>query len=254
MSLSFHQVAFRYPRSADAPLFADFSLRVEPGQFVAIVGSSGCGKSTLLHLAAGLLEPERGQVERSPGHSLMFQTHALLPWLRVVDNVAIALEAQGIAAEPRRNQARAELSRFGLAACESWFPGQLSIGMQQRVALARALVVRPQLLLLDEPFAALDAATRRVLQRDLVERWKVERNTVVLVTHDLTEATLLADRVLVLGRSTDDGRTTDVVEDIELPEPRRCFDQEEPSTTRATRLRLWQSLEAETRFRLGIGP
>ena len=251
MTLALHEVGFHYSRTPDTPLFRDLSIRVADGQFVAVVGSSGCGKSTLLHLAAGLLEPCRGRVERAERRSLMFQTHALLPWLRVLDNVALGLEAQGVATEERRHAARAEIERFGLTGCERWFPGQLSIGMQQRVALARALVVQPDLLLLDEPFAALDAATRRVLQRDLIERWRAQRNSVVLVTHDLVEATLLADRILVLGAAGPDG-TTALVEDVELPEPRRAFDHDEPATTRATRRRLWHLLEGETRARLGL--
>lgn len=251
--LKLHRVGFRYPHSSEAGLFEELSLEVEAGQFLAVVGSSGCGKSTLLHLAARLLEPTTGQVDGTAQRSLMFQTHALLPWLRVVDNVALGLEALGVGLDERRAMARAELRRFGLAPSEAWFPGRLSVGMQQRVALARALVVRPKLLLLDEPFASLDAATRRVLQRDLVERWRADRSAVVLVTHDLAEATLLADRIVVLGAASG-GSTTAIVDDVDVPEPRRSFDGQEAASARALRQRLWRILEAETRSRLQHDP
>lgn len=250
MRLTLEDVGFAYPQQPAATLFDGLCLQISAGEFLAVVGSSGSGKSTLLHLAAGLLDTDRGRIVRPARRSLMFQTHALLPWLRVIDNVALGLEARGLGAAERRRQAASELERFGLAADSNRFPGQLSVGMQQRVALARALVVQPDLLLLDEPFAALDAATRRVLQRDLIRRWESDGTAVVLVTHDLDEAILLADRVVVLGG--DVGEPTRIVEDSGVPEPRRCFDAQSPEAARELRIRLWSRLEAQTRARMRV--
>lgn len=179
------------------PIDADFA----PGDFVAVVGPSGCGKSTLLRLVAGLEQPSEGKLEvdaQAPGETAMvFQAPTLLPWASAADNVSLPLKLL------RRDDAAAPLAlleRVGLRDAASLRPAQLSGGMAMRVSLARALVTNPRLLLLDEPFAALDALTRRALADDLLSLWGERAPTVMFVTHDVEEAVYLAQRVLVLGR------------------------------------------------------
>ena len=201
----------------------DFTLR--PGEFTALVGASGCGKSTLLRLIAGLDAPDAGQIlldgapvsgaSRSCG--LIFQDHRLLPWLSVVQNIELALAGTKHSAKERRGLALASLELVGLANFAGAFPRQLSGGMAQRVALARGLVNRPRLLLLDEPFSALDSLTRARLQTELLRIWAHEGTSMLLVTHDVEEAVLLADRVIVLAPNP--GRINAVL-DIDLPRPR----------------------------------
>ena len=186
---------------------ADVSVSVEPGAFVALVGPSGCGKSTLLRLIAGLDRPTSGDVRIGGARrvGVGFQDPRLMPWLTVAGNIGFALGARP---EPARVAAMADL--LGLRDWLGAWPDQLSGGMAQRVALGRALITDPDLLLLDEPFSALDAMTRRTLQGELVRLWQVSRRTVLFVTHDIEEAVLLAGRVLVL-------RAGRVIEDCPVP-------------------------------------
>ena len=188
------------------PVLEDVDFAIEPGEFVAIVGPSGAGKSTLLRLLAGLARPSRGMVElhtaRNPdGRStaLVFQDPRLLPWRRVLGNVCLGLEGLALSPASRRARAEAALATVGLAGLGHRWPHQLSGGQRQRVGLARALAVRPDLLLMDEPFGALDAITRTSLQDDLILLWQHSGSAVLFVTHDINEAVLLGDRVLVLG-------------------------------------------------------
>ncbi|MFN8594001.1 MAG: ABC transporter ATP-binding protein [Thermomicrobiales bacterium] len=184
------------------------SLTVGVGEFVAIVGPSGSGKSTLLDIIAGLISPDRGIValdgipttmEQRLGRSAyMQQRDLLLPWRSTIGNAALALEASGIDRKVARDQAFAELDRFGLNGFENSYPAQLSGGMRQRTAFLRTLLPRKKLLLLDEPFGALDALTRAELQGWLANLWEQDRSSVVLVTHDVEEAIFLADRVVAL--------------------------------------------------------
>jgi len=199
-------------------------LAVPRGAFIAIVGSSGVGKSTLLRVLIGLATASSGTVEiatrsgqRQP-LALVFQDSRLLPWRSVLDNVAFGLEGSGLARAARRQKARAALETVGLAHLAERWPHQLSGGQRQRVSLARALAVEPEVLLMDEPFSALDAITREGLQDELVRIWHVTGKTILFVTHDIEEATYLADRVVVLAGSP--GR---VVADhiIDEPRPRR---------------------------------
>lgn len=183
------------------------SFTVEEGSFVAILGPSGCGKSTLLRVLAGLLPATQGQVrfngvplqEPHPDIGLVFQHANLLPWRTVLENITLPLEIRGIPQKEALRRAREMVALIGLQGFEDTLPRDLSGGMAQRVALARALVYHPRLLLLDEPFAPLDALTREQMWSELLRLWTHTRVTIVMVTHSMTEALLLADRVLVLS-------------------------------------------------------
>ena len=201
--ISLRDVSFSYsggPRVLDR-----VSLEVERGSFLAVVGPSGCGKSTLLRLISGLSLPEEGTVSiggtpvtgPAPGRSIVFQQGGLFPWLTVRGNVAFALRKAkpGLSRAQAAQQAEAALVRVGLKDALSRYPGELSGGMAQRVAIARALAVGGQVLLLDEPFGALDPKNRQALQQLLLELWQAEGSTVVMVTHDIDEAILLSDRI-----------------------------------------------------------
>ncbi|MFK4232345.1 ABC transporter ATP-binding protein [Pseudomonas guariconensis] len=198
-----------------------------PGEFVCILGPSGCGKSTLLGALAGHLAPSAGRLEvdgqavegPSPQRGMVFQHHTLLPWRSVLDNVAFGLKMQGMGKVERQRRAQDMLQRVGLADFAERWPSQLSGGMQQRAEIARVLINRPHLLLMDEPFGALDAQTRSRMQELLLEVWSGIRTTVVFVTHDIDEALFLADRILVM--SPRPGR---FIEDLPLsfPRPRRA--------------------------------
>lgn len=178
-----------------------FSLTLEPGEIVALVGPSGCGKSTALRLLAGLEAPTRGTVHRLAGRgetSVVFQAPTLMPWASALDNAALPLRLQGLSRREADVQAREALARVGLKGSEAAKPAQLSGGMAMRVSLARALVTHPKLLLLDEPFAALDEITRRALAQDIHRLWAEERPAIVFVTHNVEEAVFMASRVMVM--------------------------------------------------------
>ena len=182
-------------------------LEVPRGRFLAIVGPTGCGKSTLLGAMSGLLAPARGTVhvdgERLQGlnrqAAVMFQEDALLPWKTLLENVAFGLQLRGVRRREREDQAREWIARVGLAGFESSFPYQLSGGMRKRTSIAQALIVRPEILLMDEPFSALDVQTRQMMEANLLELWTGSGASVVLVTHDLDEAVALADEVVLLS-------------------------------------------------------
>jgi NitT/TauT family transport system ATP-binding protein len=176
----------------------DLSLRVGDGEIVAVVGASGCGKTTLLELICGLQHPDAGTVRSAPA-VLMPQRDLLLPWLSAVDNATLALRVRGVARQPARDQATPWFERFGLGGFEQARPYELSGGMRQRVSFLRTLLSGKPVLALDEPFAALDAITRAEMQGWLAQMLEQDRRTVVLVTHDVEEAVLLADRVLVMS-------------------------------------------------------
>ena len=176
-------------------------LSLADGEIVALVGPSGCGKSTAMRLLAGLEQPARGQVNRTAGRgetSLVFQAPTLAPWMSAQANVALPLELAGVDRQEARSRARDALSRVGLAAAVETRPAQLSGGMAMRVSLARALVTRPRLLLLDEPFAALDEITRRTLADDVLALWSDLRPAILFVTHNVEEAVYIASRVVVM--------------------------------------------------------
>ena len=180
------------------------NLTVASGEFLAILGPSGCGKSTLLRLIARLAEPDAGRITVDPDGrfqtAFVFQDAHLLPWRKVLDNAALPLELMGVPREERYARARAELQHVGLSEAEDRYPAQLSGGMRMRVSLARALVTQPKLLLLDEPFAALDEITRFRLDIQLRAMWAARGMTVIFVTHSISEAAFLANRAIVLTR------------------------------------------------------
>jgi len=196
---------------------------IEPGQFVCILGPSGCGKSTLLGALAGHLVPNQGSLQMdgqavvgpSQQRGMVFQQHTLFPWRTVRENVAFGLKMRGVSKAERLAAADEILALVGLEGCAERWPNQLSGGMQQRVEIARVLVNRPRLLLMDEPFGALDALTRMKMQALLLDIWTRIRTTVVFVTHDIDEALFLADRILVM--SPRPGR---IIEDFQLDFPR----------------------------------
>ncbi|AGW94815.1 MULTISPECIES: ABC transporter ATP-binding protein [Cupriavidus] len=196
------------------------SIDIPAGQFVCILGPSGCGKSTLLGTIAGHLPAAAGEIlldgvpvrGPAPERGLVFQQHSLFPWKRVLDNVGFGLKMQGVPAAERRREAQALLDLVGLGSFAQRYPAQLSGGMQQRVEIARVLINRPRVLLMDEPFGALDAQTRAYMQALLLDVWAQMRTTVVFVTHDIDEALFLADRVLVMSH-----RPGRILEDILVP-------------------------------------
>ena len=185
----------------------DINLTVNEEEFVALVGPSGCGKSTLLNIASGLLEPTSGTVKFTeveagyePRMSIVFQETGLFPWRNVHDNIAFGLETAGMPINEREERIKHYIELVGLKGFEKSFPHQLSGGMRQRVGIARALAIEPDLLLMDEPFSALDAQTRTIMQEELVTLWEKTRLTTLYVTHNIQEAVMLADRVVLLSR------------------------------------------------------
>lgn len=224
--VAFDGVAFdgvRFGWRGEAPLFDELSLRVPAGEIVAVVGASGCGKSTLLRLAAGLLTPDAGRVTAPAGErAFVFQRPTLLPWRTLADNVRLPLElAGGADARDADDAVREALGKVGLADDADKLPRALSGGMKMRASLARALVTRPTLMLLDEPFGALDALSRRALHAVFLALWRREGFTALLVTHDIDEAVLLSDRVLVMS-SRGEGVPATLSGDVTvtLPRPR----------------------------------
>jgi len=202
-----------------------FSLMTVPGEFVALLGPSGCGKTSVLNAVAGFVPPAAGSVvidgepvtEPGADRGMVFQQHSLFPWKTVLGNVEFGLKMRGIGARARMAQARAYLDLVGLSGFERAYPGELSGGMQQRVGIARVLVNRPRVMLMDEPFGALDAQTRLAMQELLLGVWREMRTTVLFVTHDIDEAIFLADRVAVMTARP--GRVRDQIP-VKLARPR----------------------------------
>lgn len=203
----------------------DIDLAIEPGEFVSILGPSGCGKSTLLYIIGGFVAPSAGEIRAAgtpmtgPGRDrgIVFQDASLFPWLNVADNIAYGLREGGMARPALADAVAAMLTLVHLDGFAKFYPGQLSGGMRQRVAIARTLAYDPAILLMDEPFGALDAYTRTVLQDELLGIWDRRRKTVVFVTHGVDEAVYLSDRVVLMSRSP--GRVHSEVR-IDLPRPR----------------------------------
>jgi NitT/TauT family transport system ATP-binding protein len=224
--VSIADLSIRFGQDANAHIAVqNFNLTIEPGEFVCLLGPSGCGKSTVMNALAGFIKASQGNVQLDgktvekpgPDRGMVFQQHSLLPWKTVLENVAFGPLMTGATKSQAESLARTFLEVVGLSAYAERFPNTLSGGMQQRVGIARALANYPSVLLMDEPFGALDAQTRHMMQENLLEIWSEFRNTVLFVTHDIDEAVYLADRVIVMSAAP--GR---LIEDIriDLPRPR----------------------------------
>lgn len=230
----------------------DVNLEVRPEEFVSLVGPSGCGKSTLLAMIAGLVPPSTGEIRAggqlvtgpSPERGVVFQESSVLPWRRALENVTFGLELAGSGtARERRATAQHYLGLVGLTGFEAYYPKELSGGMRQRLAIAQTLACDPRILLMDEPFGALDAFTRDVLQTVLLDIWEAERKTVCFVTHSVDEAVYLSDRIVVMGSRP--GRVAEVIE-VDLPRPRSTEVRGSTGFGHA-RSRVWDSLDAAQR-------
>ena len=220
---------FQTSSRQDHLALSDISLAIDDGAFVSILGPSGCGKSTLLYIVGGFVNPTQGVARMKgdpitgpgPDRGPVFQEFALFPWKSVLGNVMYGPRQQGVKAAEAEAQGRALIEMVGLKGFEHFYPKELSGGMKQRVALARTLAYHPAVLLMDEPFGALDAHTRTRLQNDLLNIWERDRKTVLFVTHSVDEAVFLSDKVVMMSRSP--GRIKQVI-DIDLPRPRRRTD------------------------------
>lgn len=242
---------FLTPKGEAFTALRDASFTVEPGQFCAVVGPTGCGKSTTLSMVSGLDTPSEGSVRVggtvvdgvTDGIGFMFQTDALLPWKTVLGNVALGPIFRGVAKKQAQDSARDWLRRVGLAGFEQHHPHQLSGGMRKRVGMAAALINEPSILLMDEPFGALDVQTKAIMQTELIGLWEEIRPSVLFITHDLEEAIALADRVVVL---TSGPGSVKAVHDIDLPRPRGSVQEIrfEPHF-RELYQQIWESLRDE---------
>jgi len=230
------------------PVLDDFSLSVKDLEFLVLLGPSGCGKSTLLRIINGIEPIDSGRIlidgqdvtgTTGQGRGMVFQSFELFPWRTVLDNVAFGLEIAGLEKQQRLAQARECISLVGLSAFESSYPHQLSGGMQQRVGIARALAIKPNILLMDEPYGALDVQTRDLLQDELLNIWERERKTVIFVTHSIEEALYLADRIVLM--SPRPGRIAQII-DVPFARPRRDDIKTEPAFLQLRR-QIWESLK-----------
>lgn len=245
-------------RRGDIEALRAVNLRVASGEIVCLVGPSGCGKSTLLRILAGLVTPSAGRVSfhgtasgnggERPRLAMVFQEHGLYPWLSLIDNVAFGLEAAGVAARERHLRAGELLDQLGIGAFGDRYPDELSGGMCQRAAIARALLTDPHVLLMDEPFSAIDAQSKLVLQEELMRLWGERRQTVVYVTHDIQEAVLLGDRVYVMT-----GRPGTISQEVPvtLARPRDIHDRDHPEV-KAKVWSIWSAIEGQVRRNLHI--
>lgn len=243
-------VSFQSPDGSRMTALRDMSLSVEQGELVALVGPSGCGKSTALNVLAGQVRPVSGQVRLagepvkgvSPSVGYISQADTLLPWRTVLDNVALAMELRGVEKRERREAARELMARMGLSGFEDNYPRELSGGMKKRAAIARVLAVDPAILMMDEPFGPLDALTKEKLQDEILALWESTGCTILYVTHDLTEAITLADRVVLMS-----ARPGRVVREypIDLPRPRRVMDVKFSPRFVELERAIWQDLQGE---------
>ncbi len=230
----------------------NIDLTIADGEFVCIVGPSGCGKTTLLRIVAGLEAASTGTVTiqhdsvARPLNSMVFQEQSVFPWMTVRDNVAFGLRCRGVDRRRREEIRDRYISEVGLKGFGGAFPHELSGGMKQRVSLARAFANDPEVLLMDEPFAALDEQTKIVLQEQLIDIWSRHRKTVLFITHSIDEAIALSDRVVIM--SARPGRLKDVVK-VDLPRPRRVYEIKASAAYGVLVQRIWSALEEEVRGR-----
>jgi NitT/TauT family transport system ATP-binding protein len=251
LALDHISVTFIAGGAARYTAIRDATLTVQPGEFVSVVGPTGCGKSTLLNVAAGLLAPSAGAV-RVNGEPLLglngragylFQTEALMPWRTALDNVTVGLEFRGVPRGEAVARAQGWLARVGLRGHGHRYPHQLSGGMRKRVALAQTLILDPQIILMDEPFSALDIQTRQLMENELLELWSADRKSVVFITHDLEEAISLSDRVVVLSA----GPASHPIGEfgIDLPRPRDVAEIRLTPRFIELHSRIWQAMKDE---------
>jgi len=227
------------------------TLYIADGEFVSVVGPTGCGKTTLLNVAAGLLMPSSGRtlVRGAPLSGInaragyMFQSDALMPWRNTLDNVTAGLEFHGIAKVEAVSRARDWLARVGLSGFEDRYPHQLSGGMRKRVALAQMLILDPEILLMDEPFSALDVQTRQLMENELLELWSADRKSVLFITHDLEEAISLSDRVIALSAGPETHPIGEFA--IDLPRPRDVAEIRMQPRFSEIHEAIWQVLKSE---------
>jgi NitT/TauT family transport system ATP-binding protein len=244
-------LTFRPPNRAPVRALYGFDIDVREGEFLSIVGPSGCGKSTFLNVVLGLIKPDsgdlrlRGRPIAGPGsdRAMVFQEFGLLPWRTVLHNIELGLELNGVAVDTRRDIARRFINMVGLVGFEGHYPHELSGGMKQRVGLARALATDPDVLLMDEPFAALDAQTRDLMQVELLRIWQEARKTVLFVTHQIDEAIYLSDRVMVMTKRPGHAKTIFV---IDLPRP-RDYEMRVTPGFNDLKLEIWHALKDEIR-------
>jgi NitT/TauT family transport system ATP-binding protein len=242
-------LTFRPPNRAPVRALQNFDIDIREGEFLSIVGPSGCGKSTFLNVLLGLLKPDSGDVSMhgrriaGPGtdRAMVFQEFGLLPWRTVRHNVELGLELKGMPSDARRSTSGRFIELVGLTGFEQHYPHELSGGMKQRVGLARALATDPEVLLMDEPFAALDAQTRDLMQVELLRIWQETRKTVLFVTHQIDEAIYLSDRVMVMSKRP--GRAKRIF-DIDLPRP-RDYEMRVTPEFNELKLEIWQMLKDE---------
>ena len=229
----------------------DVNLRVAPAEFVAVVGPTGCGKSTLLNVASGLLRPSAGEVlihgkplvGLNRQSAYLFQADALMPWRTALDNIAAGLLFRGVPRAEAEAGARDWLGRVGLRAHADRYPHQMSGGMRKRVGLAQALILDPPILLMDEPFSALDVQTRELMEDELLRLWLADRKSVIFVTHDLEEAIALADRVVVLAAGPGTRPIAEFA--VDLPRPREVSEVRLTQPFLELHKAIWQVLKAE---------
>jgi NitT/TauT family transport system ATP-binding protein len=235
-------------RKTSVKALAGVNLSIEEGEFICILGPSGCGKTTILRIMAGLETATSGEVVISqagkdlPLSAMVFQEHSLFPWLTVIDNAAFGLEMRGFSKSERRDRAMVFLETVGLSRFAHHFPHQLSGGMKQRVSLARAFVNDPEILLMDEPFASLDAQNKILLQDELLKIWEEYRKTVVYITHSIDEALLLGDRIVVMTAAP--GRFKEIME-VRFGRPRDVFEIKAKPEFGEMSLKIWKTLESE---------
>ncbi len=235
------------------PVLQDINLTVNEEEFVALVGPSGCGKSTLLNITAGLLAPTSGSASFThlpqghvPRTGIVFQETGLFPWRSVYDNIAFGLEAMGVPKQEQKDRISHYINLVGLTGFEKALPHHLSGGMRQRVGIARALVINPDLLLMDEPFSALDAQTRTIMQEELVTLWDKTRLSTLYVTHNIQEAVMLADRVVLLSRRP--GKISRIL-NIGIPRSERELPQHTEEIAEYIRI-IWEHISKDARAAL----
>jgi NitT/TauT family transport system ATP-binding protein len=243
-------------KKQDVTALQNINFTIEEQEFLVLVGPSGCGKSTLLNIVGGLLTPSSGEVyfeglssDKPPRLGIVFQEIALFPWRTVYENVVFGLEEQGASKKVQRDKGKHFIDMVGLTGFESAYPKQLSGGMRQRAGIARALAVEPDLLLMDEPFSALDAQTRTLMQEELLSIWNRTRLSTLYVTHNIQEAVYLADRVIVLSRHP--GQIKEIIQ-IDLPKTGRDQEQHRAASERYAS-EIWQLIRHDAQEALKEG-